>query len=636
MVKRDETSAGLKSLASLLKSKGALVACGFIISIILLVMTAKLIAWSEVASAFSHGIWLPWLPLAVLVYLIGILLRGLRLKQLVSMEAKITVLTASNIVCVGYATNNILPARLGEFARAAMLAERTGLPYALTLTVTFLERLLDGLTILCIFVVASLVTPTQDWRMRQATELAGVIFAVAMAFILLLAFAPQLSLMLASRLSAPLGRRWHDRAVALITQITRGLSCLHDSATTLAVLCTSFVVWLLEGLMFALVMPCFGIPFSPVKAQAVMSLTNLGILVPSSPGYVGVYHIICARALQAVTGQNGLPALFALGFAMPNLAFLNQHFLQESSKSISDATALSYAVVVHLVFYVTVTIWGVVAMARYGLELGTTAALAWQAKPMSSLVSDGGVAVITSVAAQSSVNRPYISKTLFWTALTEAIVPAGTLQLAREDRKRCVDFSTDFLCQELSHLPQNLRPLLKLGVTGFRIYAACTNLRLFESLPQERRRLVVDSWAYGRLSLTRKFFKPIRSVILLAFYECPEVQKALDLAAQPVEKSIEANSTEANSTEAKSTEAKIIEGKSIENTQIRDNANEEKPIGEKPIGDKSIENRSSEDKSIEDKSIDNKSPEDNSNENPSPTGQTTAVEYQTKVGQAND
>jgi hypothetical protein len=532
MVKADQTPPGRESLASLLKSKGAIVACGFIISIFLLVMTAQKIAWKEASEAFSHGIWLPWLPLAVAVYLIGMLLRGLRLKQLVSMEAKITVLTASNIVCVGYATNNILPARLGEFARAGMLAERTGLPYALTLTVTLLERLLDGLTILCIFVIASLVTPTQPW-MRDAAEIASIIFLAAMAFILLLAFAPQLSLMLASQISAPLGRKWHDLAIALVTQITRGLSCLRDANTTLAVLCTSFAVWISEGLMFALVMPCFAIPFSPVKAQAIMSLTNLSILVPSVPGYVGIYHIMCARALQAVTGQNGLPALFALGFAMRNTAFLNQQFLQEASSPVSDTTALSYAVVVHMVFYITVTLWGVIAMARYGLELGTTAALAWQAKPMSTFSADSGVSVITSVAAPNGGGRQYIIRAPFWIALTEAIVPLPDLHLAPEEAKRCIDFSADFVCQELSHLPQSLKPLVKLGITAFRIYAFVTNLMPFESLSLERRRLVVDSWSYSRVSLTRKFFKPIRSVALLAFYECPEVQNALDRQIEP-------------------------------------------------------------------------------------------------------
>ncbi len=169
--------------------------------------------------------------------------------------------------------------------------------------------------------------------------------------------------------------------------------------------------------MYALVMPCFAIPFSPVKAQAIMALTNLGILVPSSPGFVGVYHIVCAKALQAVTGQNGLPAMFAFGFAMPNISFLNQHFLQEASSPISDTTALSYAVVVHMVFYVTVTVWGVIAMVRYGLELGATAALAWQARPMAPLSTDSGVSVITSVAATNDGGRQYIAKTAYWTAL---------------------------------------------------------------------------------------------------------------------------------------------------------------------------------------------------------------------------
>ena len=110
--------------------------------------------------------------------------------------------------------------------------------------------------------------------------------------------------------------------------------------------------------MYALVMPCFDIPFSPIKAQAVMALTNLGILVPSSPGFVGVFHYICSQALQAVTGQNGLPALFAIGFTVPTLPFINKDFLIGGTKVVPEVTALSYATVVHLVFYITVTVWG--------------------------------------------------------------------------------------------------------------------------------------------------------------------------------------------------------------------------------------------------------------------------------------
>mgnify|MGYP003442217857 FL=1 len=251
------------TLGRIIKSKGTIVVGGFIISLLLLVMTAKKINWQLVHDAFTSATWLPWLPLAVVTYLIGMLLRGLRLKQLVSTEASLTVSTASNIIAVGYATNNILPARLGEFARAGMLAERTGLPYALSLTVTFLERLLDGLTILSLFVLAIFVTPTDQW-LKPAAMVAGLLFGCAIPSVLMLAFAPQLSLSLASQFSIPLGRKWHNRALALVTQVTRGLSCLRDAPTALSVLATSFLIWIIEGLMFALVMPCFNLPSCPL------------------------------------------------------------------------------------------------------------------------------------------------------------------------------------------------------------------------------------------------------------------------------------------------------------------------------------------------------------------------------------
>src|SRR5579862_7563934 len=91
---------------------------------------------------------MPWVLLAVSCYLAGHLVRGQRLRILVQLDAMVPLATASNIVVVGYASNNVLPARLGELVRAGMLAERTGIPLAQSVTVTLIERLLDGITIL--------------------------------------------------------------------------------------------------------------------------------------------------------------------------------------------------------------------------------------------------------------------------------------------------------------------------------------------------------------------------------------------------------------------------------------------------------------------------------------------------------
>ena len=73
---------------------------------------------SHLTRAFESADYLPWVPLALLAYVIGMLLRGGRLAVLVERDSVLGTIDASNIVAIGYAVNNLLPARLGELARA--------------------------------------------------------------------------------------------------------------------------------------------------------------------------------------------------------------------------------------------------------------------------------------------------------------------------------------------------------------------------------------------------------------------------------------------------------------------------------------------------------------------------------------
>src|SRR5262245_24906521 len=116
-------------------------------------LAIRRLAFGDITRALERAELFPWLPLAVTLYLCGHVVRGLRCKRLVSHEAALTLPTATNVVVLGYAVNNVLPARLGEFARAAMLSQRSGLPYVQSLAVTVLERILDGLVLVMLLVV---------------------------------------------------------------------------------------------------------------------------------------------------------------------------------------------------------------------------------------------------------------------------------------------------------------------------------------------------------------------------------------------------------------------------------------------------------------------------------------------------
>ncbi|MBZ0184948.1 MAG: hypothetical protein K8F91_01760, partial [Candidatus Obscuribacterales bacterium] len=87
---------------NLLKSRGAMVLIGFAISAVFLVLIVQRLRWEDVEIAFARAVWLPWLPMAIAVYILGMLLRGVRLKLLVKDESAISVGTASNIIAVGY------------------------------------------------------------------------------------------------------------------------------------------------------------------------------------------------------------------------------------------------------------------------------------------------------------------------------------------------------------------------------------------------------------------------------------------------------------------------------------------------------------------------------------------------------
>ena len=103
----------------------------------------------------------------------------------------------------------------------------------------------------------------------------------------------------------------------------------------------SLVIWLVEGGMFLLMLGAFGWPLSLFAAYLAMSITNLGVLVPSSPGHIGTFHAFCAKVLL-LTGVVTTSSL-----------------------------AFGYAAVLHLLQLIPVTILGLIALYSYGFNLRT-------------------------------------------------------------------------------------------------------------------------------------------------------------------------------------------------------------------------------------------------------------------------
>ena len=468
-----------------------LIVIGIGLSFLFVAMAIRRMEWQNVFEAMSNAQLYPWLFFSVLSYLIGQLVRGARTRLLVSHDAKLSVLTASNIVVVGYAANNILPARMGELARAGMLSERTGISFIQSLTVTFLERVLDGLVMLLLLAVATLFLNLEGW-VHGTMFFASLIFSLASASVLFVVMAPNLLIALTSKVIYAINPRWHDVALRFVSSIANGVGYLRKPVNALIVFALSIVVWLFEAGLFLFLLPAFGLELNIWHALFVMTVTNLGILIPSSPGFIGSFHFFCMQGLVLL--------------------------------GVAEVTSLSFSMMVHLAFYVPVTLWGGAVILWYGFNLGLTVKLVQKAKPMARLLEQISVpANLLGFTLSEKRSKP--ASTLIY-KLTESLLPIESLPLSHP--QTVVSDVAVFVHEQLRSLPRKFQILFNIGMFGFVLFVWLRYFHSFSLLSLSKRVKIVNRWAYGKLSLTRQLFRGVRSTALLAFYEHPAVMEVLE------------------------------------------------------------------------------------------------------------
>ena len=211
------------------------------------------------------------------------------------------------------------------------------MPFAQSISVTLLERLLDGLVLVALLVVASMNVPDAAW-VAPTVRVGLAVFGAATLGMLFALLAPSAVLGIASRMASIFGPGPRARFVSLVGEATRGLAYMASPVDALRVLLLSVAVWLAEGGMYLALLPAFGLAPLPSRALFALSVTNIGILVPSTPGFIGPFHFFCMKALTA-TGAG-------------------------------DAVAFSYAALVHLTFYIPITAWGVLVFTGWGVSIG--------------------------------------------------------------------------------------------------------------------------------------------------------------------------------------------------------------------------------------------------------------------------
>jgi uncharacterized protein (TIRG00374 family) len=145
-----------------------------------------------------------------------------------------------------------------------------------------------------------------------------------------------------------LPERFAGRADALIEAFLEGLHALRDLRSLMSLAALSVGIWTLECATFAFVLRAFPLGLSAgewlAAAAFLLVFVNLGIMVPSVPGYIGTYQFFATLALSAF--------------------------------AVNDDYAFGLAVVAHAMQYTLITGIGLACLWRLGLRIGNVARIA--------------------------------------------------------------------------------------------------------------------------------------------------------------------------------------------------------------------------------------------------------------------
>ena len=311
---------------------------GFALTFAFLALVLWRVDLGEFAAALSSANYWYVGPAAVST-LAGYVVRTVRWRVLLKPSRPIPLANLFSVLMIGFMANNLLPARIGEVVRAYTLGSREGISKSYGLATIVLERLFDGITLLLFFTVLSFAVPLPGWG-NELALVSALVFGAASCGLLGLLFQRRVAFRLVSGLARPLPDRISARAQHVVALFITGLDVLKGRTAVVATLCLSVIVWTLEAISYFLIMQGFSLGLEGWEqlfaTVFLLVVVNIGIMLPSAPGYVGTFQFF------------GVLALGAFGVARE--------------------LSLSVAVVSHAMQYVLVTSIGLISLWLHNLS----------------------------------------------------------------------------------------------------------------------------------------------------------------------------------------------------------------------------------------------------------------------------
>jgi glycosyltransferase 2 family protein len=257
-------------------------------------------------------------PVALAVALMASVYGGQAARwRAVARTSQVPTARFGEMVVSGVAVNNVLPGRVGDLLRARWLQVSGRIPAGRALATVFVDRSFDVLALVAFLAISLPFVADAGWLQRIA--IGGLVLLFTFGLVLLAARVYTRSRARGRRIDRGTLRR-------IVRDTLDGLAEPVGRLRAVVFACGSLAIWAAWGLAAWLVARAVGIELSAVDTMFVTGVINLGVALPSSPGFVGTYQWLGVSAL----------------------ALLN----------VGTEQALAFAILLHAIWYVPTTLVG--------------------------------------------------------------------------------------------------------------------------------------------------------------------------------------------------------------------------------------------------------------------------------------
>ena len=239
---------------------------------------------------------------ACLLIILTLYLRSIRWKFILPDIPGTSKKYLFNNVMIGFMINNIMPARIGEFARAFILWKKNQFPLAVSLGTLILERIIDILIFSIFFIIPVFVLPQCSPLTVYAFVFTGITLFSIVCVLLYFSF-QKTSVTIVTWFISKLPERFRERSLQICKELASTLTWLKSPKRAFITICLSFLTLLCYPFMIIVLAGNAGIPFGLLEGMFAQAFAAFGAAIPLAPGYVGTLHAIMLQGLE-ILGMN--------------------------------------------------------------------------------------------------------------------------------------------------------------------------------------------------------------------------------------------------------------------------------------------------------------------------------------------